>query len=93
MSRLPPKHQTLLFSATMPKEIEDLAAGYLNNPVTVKVNRAVSFATMVAVLDRQSYEGLGCCSREGGLKDRGCSQDAAGTEGRLALQKVSLALG
>lgn len=37
MSRLNPKHQTLLFSATMPREIEDLANGYLNNPVTVKV--------------------------------------------------------
>ncbi|KAG1652403.1 hypothetical protein FOA52_004583 [Chlamydomonas sp. UWO 241] len=37
MSNLPPKHQTLLFSATMPREIEDLANGYLNKPVTVKV--------------------------------------------------------
>lgn len=37
MSRLHPRHQTLLFSATMPREIEDLANGYLNNPVTVKV--------------------------------------------------------
>ena len=37
MARLPSRHQTLLFSATMPKEIEDLANGYLNNPVTVKV--------------------------------------------------------
>lgn len=40
MARLPSRHQTLLFSATMPKEIEDLANGYLNNPVTVKVNLA-----------------------------------------------------
>jgi hypothetical protein len=39
MSRLPARHQTLLFSATMPKEIEDLANGYLNHPVTVKVRR------------------------------------------------------
>ena len=44
MSRLPVKHQTLLFSATMPKEIEDLANGYLKNPVTVKVG-AVSTPT------------------------------------------------
>jgi len=44
MSRLPCKHQTLLFSATMPKEIEDLARSYLNNPVTVKVG-AVSTPT------------------------------------------------
>jgi len=44
MSRLPAKHQTLLFSATMPKEIEDLANGYLKNPVTVKVG-AVSTPT------------------------------------------------
>eukprot|EP00798_Chlamydomonas_sp_ICE-L_P028742 gene28742-31920_t len=44
MSRLPARHQTLLFSATMPKEIEDLAGGYLTNPVTVKVG-AVSTPT------------------------------------------------
>lgn len=44
MSRLPARHQTLLFSATMPKEIEDLANGYLNSPVTVKIG-AVSTPT------------------------------------------------
>jgi len=37
MMCLPQRHQTLLFSATMPKEIEDLAQAYLNKPVTVKV--------------------------------------------------------
>lgn len=34
---LPEKHQTLLFSATMPPEIEVLARTYLNKPVSVKV--------------------------------------------------------
>ena len=37
MTRLHPKHQTLLFSATMPKEIEDLAHAYLNDPLIIKV--------------------------------------------------------
>lgn len=37
MSRLPQRHQTLLFSATMPREIESLAQAYLTHPVTVKV--------------------------------------------------------
>jgi len=32
------EHQTLLFSATMPPEIKDLAARYLKNPVTVELN-------------------------------------------------------
>jgi len=32
------KHQTLLFSATMPKEIKHLAKKYLRNPVTVELN-------------------------------------------------------
>jgi ATP-dependent RNA helicase DDX5/DBP2 len=36
---LPPKHQTLLFSATMPPEIEGLASQYLNKPVKVKVGK------------------------------------------------------
>ncbi|GFH19210.1 uncharacterized protein HaLaN_16122 [Haematococcus lacustris] len=44
MGRLPLRHQTLLFSATMPREIEGLAQAYLNNPITVKVG-AVSTPT------------------------------------------------
>jgi ATP-dependent RNA helicase RhlE len=34
---LPRKRQTLLFSATMPQNIEELAAGLLNDPVKVEV--------------------------------------------------------
>ncbi len=37
MRSLPEDHQTLLFSATMPVEIEALAGDYLNKPVRVKV--------------------------------------------------------
>ena len=36
--QLPAKRQNLLFSATMPKEIEQLAAGILQKPVNVKVD-------------------------------------------------------
>lgn len=35
---VPAKRQTLLFSATMPKAIADLAGSFLNNPVTVEVS-------------------------------------------------------
>uniref|UniRef100_A0A7I4FAT6 RNA helicase n=1 Tax=Physcomitrium patens TaxID=3218 RepID=A0A7I4FAT6_PHYPA len=42
MRSLPKKHQTLLFSATMPEEIEALAQEYLNKPVRVKVGRVSS---------------------------------------------------
>ncbi|HCL63603.1 MAG TPA: RNA helicase [Rhizobium sp.] len=35
---VPAKRQTLLFSATMPKTIADLAATFLNNPVKVEVS-------------------------------------------------------
>jgi len=35
---LPAKRQTMLFSATMPKQIEELAATYLQDPVRVQVN-------------------------------------------------------
>eukprot|EP00850_Spirogloea_muscicola_P003264 SM000013S26433 [mRNA] locus=s13:288468:293676:- [translate_table: standard] len=42
MRNLPKKHQTLLFSATMPEEIEILAQEYLNQPVRVKVGRVSS---------------------------------------------------
>lgn len=37
ISRLPKKRQTLLFSATMPDEIQDLVSKLLHNPVKVEV--------------------------------------------------------
>jgi ATP-dependent RNA helicase RhlE len=37
---MPDKRQTLLFSATMPGEIEKLAASYMNKPVTVEIARS-----------------------------------------------------
>ncbi|AKM10416.1 DEAD/DEAH box helicase [Croceicoccus naphthovorans] len=37
VSWLPKERQTLLFSATMPKSIRDLASNYLNNPAQVSV--------------------------------------------------------
>ncbi|KAL6200490.1 hypothetical protein ACLB2K_030271 [Fragaria x ananassa] len=39
MRNLSEKHQTLLFSATMPEEIAGLAQEYLTNPVQVKVGK------------------------------------------------------
>ncbi|RWR80506.1 ATP-dependent RNA helicase DBP2-like protein [Cinnamomum micranthum f. kanehirae] len=42
MRNLPKNHQTLLFSATMPVEIEALAQEYLNKPVQVKVGKVSS---------------------------------------------------
>jgi ATP-dependent RNA helicase RhlE len=42
MAFLPEKRQTLLFSATMPKEINDLALTILKNHATVKVNPVAS---------------------------------------------------
>jgi len=37
MMNLPEEHQTLLFSATMPPEVETLAGDYLKKPVKIKV--------------------------------------------------------
>ncbi|KAL5710074.1 RNA helicase [Ranunculus cassubicifolius] len=42
MRDLPKRHQTLLFSATMPVEIETLAQEYLTDPVQVKVGQVSS---------------------------------------------------
>eukprot|EP00243_Klebsormidium_subtile_P009001 TRINITY_DN4392_c0_g1_i2.p1 TRINITY_DN4392_c0_g1~~TRINITY_DN4392_c0_g1_i2.p1 ORF type:complete len:550 (+),score=143.71 TRINITY_DN4392_c0_g1_i2:141-1790(+) len=42
MMGLPKRHQTLLFSATMPTEIEVLAQEYLDKPVRVKVGTVSS---------------------------------------------------
>jgi ATP-dependent RNA helicase RhlE len=44
---LPKERQTLLFSATMPTSIKDLAKGYLNNPVHVAVTPAATTAERI----------------------------------------------
>ena len=38
MAKLPAQRQNLMFSATMPKEIEQLADSFLHRPVTIKVD-------------------------------------------------------
>ena len=38
IAKLPPRRQNLMFSATMPEEIEQLAAGILHDPAFVKVD-------------------------------------------------------
>ncbi|CAK7323483.1 unnamed protein product [Dovyalis caffra] len=55
MRNLPEKHQTLLFSATMPVEIETLAQEYLTSPVQVKVGKVSSpTANVSQILTRVS---------------------------------------
>jgi ATP-dependent RNA helicase RhlE len=44
VAQLPKERQTLLFSATMPKDIEELAQSILKNPVRVAVNPVASTA-------------------------------------------------
>lgn len=45
---LPPRRQTLLFSATMPKEIARLAATFQKNPVRIEVARQSQTAETIA---------------------------------------------
>lgn len=47
LDRLPDERQTMLFSATMPREIAELASRYLSHPVTVEVDRSGTAATEV----------------------------------------------
>jgi len=46
MNRIPTKRQTLLFSATMPEDIRNLAKDILRDPVTVQVGESVPVATV-----------------------------------------------
>ncbi|MBN1107061.1 MAG: DEAD/DEAH box helicase [Deltaproteobacteria bacterium] len=46
MRRLPVRRQTLLFSATMPNDIRDLAQEILHDPVTVQVGRGAPVSTV-----------------------------------------------
>lgn len=48
LSKLPPKRQTLLFSATMSREIEKLARSTMNKPEIIEVSPRGSVATTVA---------------------------------------------
>ncbi|GBF96354.1 ATP-dependent RNA helicase-like [Raphidocelis subcapitata] len=53
LQNLPPRHQTLLFSATMPPEIEGLASQYLVKPIKVKVGKvSVPTANVSQTLER-----------------------------------------
>jgi len=52
VSRLPVKRQTLLFSATMPREIRELAETFMHNPVTVQVAPP---STTAANIDESIY--------------------------------------
>ena len=47
VSSLPAPRQTMLFSATLPKEIEVLAKEFLQNPVRVKIGSVVTPADLV----------------------------------------------
>ncbi|KAF6260713.1 P-loop containing nucleoside triphosphate hydrolase protein [Scenedesmus sp. NREL 46B-D3] len=58
LQSLPTPHQTLLFSATMPKEIEALSSQYLNQPVKVKIGRvSVPTANVAQSLERTTEAG------------------------------------
>lgn len=46
LKRLPVKRQTLLFSATMPAEIRQLAEGIMRRPATVQVDEAVPVSSV-----------------------------------------------
>jgi ATP-dependent RNA helicase RhlE len=52
ISHVPSNRQTLMFSATMPKEINELAETFLKNPVTVKVTPVSS---TVEIIDQKIY--------------------------------------
>jgi superfamily II DNA/RNA helicase len=47
VSRLPPRRQTMLFSATMDAQIERLTKKFLKDPVHVQVSRAASTADTI----------------------------------------------
>jgi len=47
IAKIPTKRQTLFFSATMPREIADLADSILNNPVKVAVDPPATTSEMV----------------------------------------------
>ncbi len=75
LQQLQPKHQTLLFSATMPVEIEDLARQYLNKPVVCKVRAPGSWAAGPAAAGQQP--GSRACSSWAGQLGWAAARQAA----------------
>ncbi len=53
LENMPEEHQTLLFSATMPKPIMEIAGNYLNNPEIIKV---VKKELTVPMIEQYYYE-------------------------------------
>ena len=49
-SKVPPRRQTLFFSATMPNEIQSLVAKFLNNPERIEVAKPATTAATVRQL-------------------------------------------
>ncbi len=47
LKEIPERRQTLLFSATMPQEIRNIAMRYMNNPENVRVNAADMVVTKI----------------------------------------------
>ena len=47
IAKLPPKRQTLFFSATMPMEIQHLASTILSNPILVEITPVVETANLI----------------------------------------------
>lgn len=48
LGQVPAQRQTMLFSATMPREIEDIAESYMRDPIRVEAPRAGLTADLVA---------------------------------------------
>lgn len=74
VSRIPPLRQTLLFSATMPPEIQKLADKFLSNPKTVSVAPPASPAesvqqSLVWVQEKQKRKALETLIRQENLKN------------------------
>ena len=63
MQNLPTPHQTLLFSATMPEEIEALAGQYLNQPVRIKVIPSLLETMLTAVCTHDQSELSSLCQQ------------------------------
>jgi superfamily II DNA/RNA helicase len=61
---LPPRRQTLFFSATMPKEIQRLVDTFLKNPERVEVSRPASTAETINQLIVRTIDGQPKTKRE-----------------------------
>jgi ATP-dependent RNA helicase RhlE len=91
IKQLPKQRQSLVFSATMPKEIRHLAEDILKNPATVQINHTLPAPTISHVLFQVAKERKTSLLK-GIIEDRGMTSTLIFTRTKYKAKSLALVL-